>query len=88
MPVKEASSEETPYGRYITSEGWFVHNLSDALAVRNRRRAARCIHSSRGRRRSVISASTSASCGRATRTGSTTRKAYRKGSSCFRASAC
>ena len=34
MPVKEASSEETPYGRYITSEGWFVHNLEEALAVR------------------------------------------------------
>jgi uncharacterized cupin superfamily protein len=35
MGVKEASSEETPYGRYITSDGWFVHNLEDALAVRN-----------------------------------------------------
>ena len=35
MPVSEASSEETPYGRYITSEGWFVLNLADALAVRN-----------------------------------------------------
>jgi uncharacterized cupin superfamily protein len=35
MPVKEASSEETPYGRYITSEGWFVLNLGEALAVRN-----------------------------------------------------
>jgi uncharacterized cupin superfamily protein len=35
MSVKEASSEETPYGRYVTSEGWFVLNLSDALAVRN-----------------------------------------------------
>src|SRR5215211_6796317 len=35
MPVNEASSEETPYGRYITSDGWFVLNLSDALAVRN-----------------------------------------------------
>jgi len=35
MPVEEASSEETPYGRYITSEGWFVLNLADALAVRN-----------------------------------------------------
>ena len=34
MPVKEANTEETPYGRYITSEGWFVHNLEDALAVR------------------------------------------------------
>ncbi len=35
MQVKEASSEETPYGRYVTSEGWFVLNLADALAVRN-----------------------------------------------------
>ena len=35
MPVKEASSEETPYGRYITSDGWFVHSLANALAVRN-----------------------------------------------------
>ena len=35
MPVKEASSEETPYGRYITSGGWFVLNLQDALAVGN-----------------------------------------------------
>jgi uncharacterized cupin superfamily protein len=35
MPVKEASSEETPYGRYVTSAGWFVLNLADALAVRN-----------------------------------------------------
>jgi uncharacterized cupin superfamily protein len=33
--VKEASSEETPYGRYITSDGWFVLNLGEALAVRN-----------------------------------------------------
>ena len=35
MSVEEASSEETPFGRYITSEGWFVLNLGDALAVRN-----------------------------------------------------
>ena len=35
MPVNEASSEETPYGRYVTSDGWFVLNLSEALAVRN-----------------------------------------------------
>jgi uncharacterized cupin superfamily protein len=35
MPVKEASSADTPYGRYITSDGWFVLNLGDALAVRN-----------------------------------------------------
>jgi uncharacterized cupin superfamily protein len=35
MPVKEASSQETPYGRWVTSDGWFVLNLGDALAVRN-----------------------------------------------------
>jgi len=35
MPVNEARSEDTPYGRYITSDGWFVLNLADALAVRN-----------------------------------------------------
>jgi uncharacterized cupin superfamily protein len=31
----EANIAETPYGRYVTSEGWFVLNLGDALAVRN-----------------------------------------------------
>jgi uncharacterized cupin superfamily protein len=35
MPVPEATVEETPYGRYVTSDGWFVLNLGDALAVRN-----------------------------------------------------
>ena len=35
MPVNEAGLEETPYGRYVTSDGWFVLNLADALAVRN-----------------------------------------------------
>lgn len=33
--MNEASSEDTPYGRYVTSAGWFVLNLGDALAVRN-----------------------------------------------------
>ena len=33
--MNEATSEETPYGRYVTSDGWFVLNLADALAVRN-----------------------------------------------------
>jgi uncharacterized cupin superfamily protein len=33
--LKEASAEETPYGRYIRSDGWFVLNLTEALAVRN-----------------------------------------------------
>src|SRR5438067_13363214 len=33
--MKEASSADTPDGRYITSEGWFELNLEDALAVRN-----------------------------------------------------
>jgi len=35
MPVDEASVEKTPYGHYVTSDGWFVLNLADALAVRN-----------------------------------------------------
>ena len=35
MPVQEANVEDTPYGRYATSEGWFVVNLGEALAVRN-----------------------------------------------------
>src|SRR5688500_15685302 len=35
MPVQEAGSEETPYGRDITSDGWCVLNLAEALAVRN-----------------------------------------------------
>jgi uncharacterized cupin superfamily protein len=35
MTVQEATAEETPYGRHITSDGWFVLNLGDALAVRN-----------------------------------------------------
>lgn len=33
--MQEAQAEETPYGRYIRSDGWFVLNLADALAVRN-----------------------------------------------------
>ena len=35
MPGREASLADTPYGRYVTSEGWFVLNLGEALAVRN-----------------------------------------------------
>ena len=34
MPVQEANADATPYGRYVTSDGWFVHNLAEALAVR------------------------------------------------------
>jgi uncharacterized cupin superfamily protein len=33
--MTEASSADTPYGRYVTSDGWFVLNLGEALAVRN-----------------------------------------------------
>lgn len=33
--MNEATSADTPYGRYITSEGWFVLNLDQALAVSN-----------------------------------------------------
>jgi uncharacterized cupin superfamily protein len=35
LPANEASSKETPYGRWITSDGWFVLNLGEALAARN-----------------------------------------------------
>ena len=35
MPVREARSTETTHGREITSDGWFVLNLGDALAIRN-----------------------------------------------------
>src|SRR5690348_3016034 len=34
MTIAEAQVDQTPYGSYITSDGWFVHNLGDALAVR------------------------------------------------------
>jgi uncharacterized cupin superfamily protein len=34
MAIDEAHIEDTPYGRYVTSAGWFVHNLGEALAVR------------------------------------------------------
>ena len=33
MSAEEAHAEETPYGRYVTSDGWFVHNLGEAVAV-------------------------------------------------------
>ena len=79
MPVKEASSEETPYGRYMTSEGWFVLNLSDALAVRNEEKGGAEFRSSRGRRGSATSASTSASSGRASRARCTTPEGVQEG---------
>jgi hypothetical protein len=31
--MKEASSADTPYGPYTTSEGWLVLNLEDARTV-------------------------------------------------------
>ena len=40
MSVGEASSEETPYGRYVTSAGWFVLSLTEALAVRREKGGA------------------------------------------------
>ena len=33
--MNEASIADTPFGRYVTSDGWFVLNLGDALAVHN-----------------------------------------------------
>jgi hypothetical protein len=37
MPVNEANLAETPYGRYVTSDGWFVLITGDprALALRD-----------------------------------------------------
>ena len=35
MGVEEAGMQDTPYGRNPVSDGWFVLNLADALAVRN-----------------------------------------------------
>ena len=35
MPVEEAGSQDSQFGRFITSDGWFVLYLADALAVRN-----------------------------------------------------
>jgi uncharacterized cupin superfamily protein len=40
MAVEEAQTEETPYGKYVTTGGWFVHNLGEALAVRFERGTA------------------------------------------------
>lgn len=38
--VGEASSEDTPFGRRITSDGWYVLNLGDAFAVSNDEKGA------------------------------------------------
>ena len=87
MPVKEASSEETPYGRYITSDGWFVLNLADALAVRNEEKGG-AAYPLEPRESPFGDVGVNVrSSGPASRTRSTTRRACRKGSSCSRASA-
>ena len=36
--MNEASAADTPYGRQITSDGWFVLNLTEAMALRNQRK--------------------------------------------------
>jgi hypothetical protein len=41
MAVEEANVAETPYGRYLTSDGWFILNLADALAVLNEEKGGR-----------------------------------------------
>jgi uncharacterized cupin superfamily protein len=33
--MDEAQSVDTPFGRYVSSAGWFVLNLADTYAVRN-----------------------------------------------------
>ena len=79
MPVNEASSTETPYGRYITSEGWFVLNLEDALAVRNDEKGGAAYPiEARGVSFPTTSASMCASSRPASRMRSTTRRPRRK----------
>ena len=87
MPVKEASSEETPYGRYITSEGWFVHNLSDALAVRNEEKGGALYPFEPRESPSPDLGVNVRVLWPGDRTRSIARRACRKGSSCSRASA-
>jgi uncharacterized cupin superfamily protein len=38
--MNEASCADTPYGRYVTSDGWFVLSLEEALAVRSEKGGA------------------------------------------------
>ena len=84
MPVNEASSEETPYGRYITSGGWFVLNLGDALAVRNEEKGG-AVYPLEPRESPFSDFGVNVRVlPRASRTRSTTRKASRRGSWCFR----
>ena len=85
MPVKEASAEETPYGRYVTSDGWFVLNLGDALAVRNEESGA-VTYPLEPRDAPFRDVGVKVRL-RALPTRSTTRRACRKASSCSRASA-
>ena len=87
MPVNEASVEETPYGRYVTSDGWFVLNLGDALAVRNEEKGGAAYPLELGIIRSPTWASASSSSRPTSRMRFTTPKAPRKVSSCSRASA-
>ena len=48
MPVKGSKLDETPYGRYITSDGWFVLNLSTRSPLRNEEKGGAAYPSSRG----------------------------------------
>ena len=41
--MSEASIADTPYGRYVTSGGWFVLNFGEALAVRNEEKGGQSI---------------------------------------------
>jgi hypothetical protein len=42
--MNEARIDETPYGRNPATEGWFVLNLGDALAVRNQDRGSTAVY--------------------------------------------
>jgi hypothetical protein len=50
--MDEATVEATPDGRYVVSEGWFVPNVVEALAVKREEKGGRRRHSDRGPGRS------------------------------------
>ena len=87
MPPKEASSEETPYGRYVTSAGWFVLNLDEVLAVRNEEKGG-AVYPLEPRDAPFDDFGVNVRVlGPGDRARSTMPKAHRKASSCSRASA-
>jgi hypothetical protein len=74
MLMHEATAVETPYGRYITTDGWFVLNLSDALAVQNEQKGGASYPLESQEHPFTSSGCTSGFCPQASPTRSTTPK--------------